>query len=125
MAASLNKRKHRQKHHRIILEGWCLVKEALMAKAEPLGIFYTDSKLLNQINTFQLPKNCVAKVSKNTMEGLSNVITPPGIVGMFKRPRQGEGGALNQSSQTSPLPLTVLCDSLKDPTNIGMIFFIV
>lgn len=90
-----------------------------MAKAEPLGIFYTDSKLLNQINTFQLPKNCVAKVSKNTMEGLSNVITPPGIVGMFKRPRQGEGGALNQSSQTSPLPLTVLCDSLKDPTNIG------
>jgi len=121
MAASLNNKKHRERHHRIILEGWRLINEALVAKAKPVAIFYTDPKLLDHISTFKLPKNCLAEVSRNTMEGLSNAVTPPGIVGMFKRPLQGEGGSLNQNNQTSRIPLTVLCDGLKDPTNVGMV----
>ena len=121
MAASLNNKKHRERHHRIILEGWRLINEALLAKAKPVAIFYTDPKLLDHISTFKLPKNCLAEVSRNTMEGLSNAVTPPGIVGMFKRPLQGEGGSLNQNNQTSRIPLTVLCDGLKDPTNVGMV----
>lgn len=120
MAASLNKKKHRDKHNRIILEGWRLVKEALMAKARVLSIFYTDPGLLDHIDTSNLPNNCPAQVSQETMETLSNAITPPGIVGMFKRPRQGEGGELRSKSELQN-PLTVLCDGLKDPTNLGMI----
>lgn len=125
MAASLNNKKHRERHHRIILEGWRLINEALVAKAKPVAIFYSDSRLLDHLNTFKLPKNCLAEVSRSTMEGLSNATTPPGIVGMFKQPKQGEGGTLNHSNQTSPVPLTVLCDGLKDPTNIGMVIFAV
>ena len=128
MAASLNNKKHRERHHRIILEGWRLITEALVAKVKPVAIFYTDSRLLHHLNTFKLPKNCLAEVSRSTMEGLSNATTPPGIVGMFKRPKQGEGGTLNHTNQTSAVnPLTVLCDGLKDPTNIGtcMVIFVV
>ena len=93
-----------------------------MAKAKPVAIFYSDARLLDHISTFKLPKYCLAEVSRSTMEGLSNAITPPGIVGMFKRPRQGEGGIVNQSNQMSPLPLTVVCDGLKDPTNVGTVY---
>lgn len=92
MAASLNKRKHREKHNRIVVEGWRLVREALLAKAKVLNIFYTDPALLDHIDTSSLPSNCLAQISEETMESLSNAVTPPGIVGMFKRPRQGEGG---------------------------------
>ena len=84
MAASLNKRKHREKHNRIILEGWRLIKEALLAKAKVLSIFYSDPGLLDHIDTSSLPNNCLAQVSKGTMETLSNAVTPPGIIGMFK-----------------------------------------
>ena len=120
MAASLNNKKHRERHNRIILEGWRLITEALMAKAKPVAIFYSDSRLLDQITGFKLPKNCLAQVSKSAMEEISNTVTPPGIVGMFKRPRQGEGGTMQENSQTYPIPLTVLCDGLRDPTNVGM-----
>ena len=120
MAASLKNKKHRERHNRIILEGWRLITEALMAKAKPVAIFYSDSILLDQITGFKLPKNCLAQVSKSAMEEISNTVTPPGIVGMFKRPRQGEGGTMQENSQTYPIPLTVLCDGLRDPTNVGM-----
>jgi len=119
MVASLNKRKHRDKHNRIILEGWRLVKEALMANARVLGIFYSDPGLLDHIDTSNLPNNCLAQVSQETMETLSNAVTPPGIVGVFKRPRQGEGGELRSNSELENR-LTVLCDGLKDPTNVGI-----
>ena len=58
------------------------------------------------------------------MEEISNTVTPPGIVGMFKRPRQGEGGTMRENSQTYPIPLTVLCDGLRDPTNVGMFLLV-
>ena len=102
MAASLNKRKHREKH-------------------KVLNIFYTDPALLDHIDTSSLPSNCLAQISEETMESLSNAVTPPGIVGMFKRPRQGEGGEL-KNGNTVQNPLTVLCDGLKDPTNLGMVY---
>lgn len=121
MAASLNKRKHREKHNRIVVEGWRLVREALLAKAKVLNIFYTDPALLDHIDTSSLPSNCLAQISEETMESLSNAVTPPGIVGMFKRPRQGEGGEL-KNGNTVQNPLTVLCDGLKDPTNLGMAY---
>lgn len=119
VAASLHKRKQRERHGRIILEGWRLIKEALMANAKPVAIFYTDYRLLDHISSFSLPKNCLAEVSTSTMENLSNTVTPPGIVGMFKRPRQGEGGTLKNDQEMPLIPLTVLCDGLKDPTNLG------
>ena len=89
-----------------------------MAKAKVLSIFYSDPELLGHLDTSNLPNSCLAQVSRKTMETISNAVTPPGIVGMFKRPRQGEGGELK--SKNSPQnPLTVLCDGLKDPTNLG------
>lgn len=91
-----------------------------MAKAKVLSIFYSDPGLLDHIDTSNLPNNCLAQVSRGTMETLSNAVIPPGIIGMFKRPRQGEGGEL-KSKNSLQNPLTVLCDGLKDPTNLGMI----
>ena len=93
----------------------------MMAKAKVLNIFYTDPVLLDHIDTSSLPDNCFAQVSEETMESISTAVTPPGIVGMFKRPRQGEGGELKNKS-TVQNPLTVLCDGLKDPTNLGIYF---
>ena len=115
MVASLNSRKHRERHNRIVLEGWRLICEALVAKASPVAIFYSDPKLLDRISVYNLPKNCLAQVSRDTMESISNAVTPPGMVGMFKRPRQGD----NESQRVPTVPITVLCDGLKDPTNLG------
>lgn len=94
-----------------------------MANAKPVAIFYTDYRLLDHISSFSLSKNCLAEVSTSTMENLSNTVTPPGIVGMFKRPRQGEGGTLKNDQEMPLIPLTVLCDGLKDPTNLGEYIF--
>ena len=90
-----------------------------MANARVLGIFYSDPGLLDHIDTSNLPNNCLAQVSQETMETLSNAVTPPGIVGVFKRPRQGEGGELRSNSELENR-LTVLCDGLKDPINLGI-----
>jgi len=92
----------------------------LLAKAKVLSVFYSDPGLLDHIDTSSLPNNCLAQVSKGTMETLSNAVTPPGIIGMFKRPRQGEGGKL-KSKHSLQNSLTVLCDGLKDPSNLGMV----
>lgn len=94
-----------------------------MANTKPVAIFYTDYRLLDHISSFSLPKNCLAEVSTSTMESLSNTVTPPGIVGMFKCPRQGERGTLKKDQEMSLIPLTVLCDGVKDPTNIGKYIF--
>ena len=99
-----------------------MINDALIAKAEPVAVFYNEPKLLSKISV-ALPKNVPTLVNDDTMSLLSSAMTPPGIVGMFKKPRQGEGACLTDSAEPHgkwKLPLVVLCDKLKDPTNLGM-----
>ncbi|KAK3752082.1 hypothetical protein QZH41_016990, partial [Actinostola sp. cb2023] len=117
-SASLKERKYREKHNSILLEGWRLVKDALLAKLKPINIFVSDKYLLEKypLNT---EKRVVVPIDSNSMKMLSCNVSAPGIVGVFKRPMQGEVRTSLQCNINKHLPLTIICDGIKDPSNLG------
>ena len=122
LAKSLKDKKNRDRHNRILLEGWRLIRDAILAKAEPVAVFYSKPDLCDKLPA-ALSRNVTGQVSDSTMSLLSNATTPPGIVGVFRKPRQGE---LPHSVETNSdqlgkwmLPVTIICDRMKDPTNLG------
>ncbi|XP_032239129.2 rRNA methyltransferase 3, mitochondrial isoform X2 [Nematostella vectensis] len=113
-AISLNKRSYRDRHNRILLEGLRIVHDALLANMEPITIFYSNKNLIDKL-TSKLPSRYFVPVDDKTMKNLSTALTPPGIVGVFKKP------CSQLKIKSNVLPLTVICDRVKDPSNLGTI----
>ncbi|RUS91879.1 hypothetical protein EGW08_000281, partial [Elysia chlorotica] len=109
--------KLRGKSETIILEGSRLVKDALLAGAEVWCLCFCRPEILKQLGEAQglLQSVKLYQVSPNTMKTFSDTVTPGGILGVFKKPGQGEAACPPQTT----LPISIVCDSLKDPGNAG------
>lgn len=123
LAISLKERKYREKHEKILLEGWRLIKDALLSKAEAVNIIFSDKRLLEKL-PLAIDQRLLIPVDSNVMQRISSTVTPPGIVGVFKRPPQGDSDRSSKELQYEKqrLPLTIICDGVKDPSNLGKIF---
>ncbi|KAK0175251.1 hypothetical protein PV327_009015 [Microctonus hyperodae] len=112
---SVRSRKQRDKNSRIILEGHRLITDAIESGAIPEIIVFSRKPDLERLI---LPEKGVKlfKVPYQTIRIWSTLVTPPGLMGFFKIPEVEK-----QTPAHNALPLTIICDNIRDPGNLGSI----
>ncbi|KAK2712204.1 rRNA methyltransferase 3, mitochondrial-like isoform X2 [Artemia franciscana] len=112
LLSSFETRKFREKKKLIYLEGRRLIEEALTSGIVPTTIFHTKPEYIEDL---KLPKETqVLRIRFNDLKLWSNLENPQGIVGFFKQPEK-------QFQPKDPYPLSVICDNVRDPSNMGAI----
>ncbi|XP_043267769.1 rRNA methyltransferase 3, mitochondrial [Venturia canescens] len=111
----LRSRKKREKNKQILLEGWRLIQDAIQAGLVPQIIMYSRP---SDIARLTLPKKGVKiyRVPYNTLQMWSSLTTSPGIFGVFQSP-----STLEKEPNADTLPLTIICDNVREPGNMGAI----
>jgi len=99
------------KHNLIMLEGRRLIQDALDANIQPKIVFFSrlsDVALLRNLSG----RAQVYKVPYNDIKLWSDLVTSPGLIGIFNIPDQ-------PCVSENPLPVTVICDQIREPGNLG------
>lgn len=112
IAKSKNKKKNRSL---IVLEGKRLIKDAIAAGYVPQKVFFSRVKDAADLN---LPNEGVElyKTSYKSISLWSDLTTSPGILGILKTPSVD-----HKKPGKDALPLTIICDNIRDPGNLGTI----
>ncbi|XP_055608650.1 rRNA methyltransferase 3, mitochondrial [Uranotaenia lowii] len=115
----LRSRKKRETLNKLLLEGRRLILDGLSACLELDTILFHDLELLKclgsknrNIKFIQLPKH--------VLQQWSDLVTCPGIIGIFNKP-ESMSDIMIRNETTVPLPITVLCDNIREPNNLGSI----
>ncbi|KPJ01792.1 RNA methyltransferase-like protein 1 [Papilio xuthus] len=113
----LKSKKERLRNNQIMVEGWRMIVDGLEAKCNLQYILFSHKEDLNNIRPF-MPKTGVQiyKIPYKEMELWSDVVTCPGVVGVFEMPSPDK---IKRFSK--PLPLQFLCDNIRVPGNLGAI----
>lgn len=113
--------KRREKHRQIIMEGRRLILEALESGVKLQTIIFSQKDQLELISDkiSHLRKNIeIYKVPQHDLKTWSTLTTPPGLLAIFERPSEKD---LKFSEQNELLPITVICDNIREPNNLGSI----
>ncbi|XP_058020036.1 rRNA methyltransferase 3, mitochondrial [Ahaetulla prasina] len=113
-------RAFREKHGRILLEGRRLISDALEAGAVPQTVFFSLMENLKRLPASKLKRATLVKVKYNEIKTWSDVITPQGLIGIFAMPHHAKM-TYPAIPQEHALPLTLICDNIRDPGNLGTI----
>jgi len=115
------KAKNRQERYKkgyILLEGKRLIADAIQAGADLLTIFVTDRQILDTIDFSPTDLNFTAyQISPSAFRTWSDVQTSQGVMAIFAMPRPDSCSF----EQRITLPITVICDNVRDPGNMGSI----
>ncbi|EDW18950.1 rRNA methyltransferase 3, mitochondrial [Drosophila mojavensis] len=123
LLTEVRSRKRHDKNKQIIVEGRRLIQEALQSGLKMLSLFFSQKDQLallrDQVAQAQQEQNTkIYKVPQHDLKTWSSLVTPPGLLAIFERPPpQG----LQQRQDTDPLPITVVCDNIREPNNLGSI----
>lgn len=101
----------------MIVEGKRLIKDALDTGLNPHTIFVTEEDHLKGLERYRadLAKASVYKVAQKDLSTWSSLTTAPGILAIFERPQDVQ-------PPKNCLPITVICDNIREPNNLGSIF---
>ncbi|KRZ39252.1 S-adenosylmethionine mitochondrial carrier protein [Trichinella pseudospiralis] len=111
---SMRSRQKRKIADTILLEGKNLIMEALAAGIQLQHVLFCDLKMLEKM---PLPDEVdKVRISTHRMNTWSLLDSPPGIMAVAKKPTYEE---ISKSNDSNILPLTVICDGMKDPGNVG------
>ncbi|KRZ66817.1 putative inactive tRNA-specific adenosine deaminase-like protein 3 [Trichinella papuae] len=111
---SMRNRQKRKIANTILLEGKNLIMEALAAGIQLQHVLFCDLKVLEKM---PLPDEVdKVRISTHRMNTWSLLDSPPGIMAIAKKPTYEE---ISKSKDSNILPLTVICDGMKDPGNVG------
>ncbi|CAH1973049.1 unnamed protein product [Acanthoscelides obtectus] len=115
--AAVKSKKEKTKKDLILLEGKRLIKEALDAGCKLDYILFSRMDELDHIRP-SLPKTGAKlyKMPYREMQLWSDLVTNPGIMGLFKIP---DAEAIKVPEDT--LPITVICDNVREGNNLGAI----
>ncbi|XP_061461278.1 rRNA methyltransferase 3, mitochondrial isoform X2 [Rhineura floridana] len=113
-------RAFREKHGKILLEGRRLIADALAAGAVPQTLFFSAVEHLKELPAGQLKGASLVKVKFEELKAWSDVITPQGVIGIFARPDHAKM-RYPEVQQGHGLPLSLICDNVRDPGNLGTI----
>ncbi|XP_060114999.1 rRNA methyltransferase 3, mitochondrial [Heteronotia binoei] len=113
-------RSFRERHGKILLEGRRLITDALAAGAVPQTLFFSFVEHLQELPTAQLKRASLVKVRVEDIKTWSDVITPQGVIGIFSRPDHAKM-TYPKVPQEHRLPLSLICDNIRDPGNLGTI----
>lgn len=115
LVTNAKSKKLRQKTQQILLEGQRLISDALLAGAKCCSIYFTSEVDPNKLPLDPSSQIPIYKVKYKHLKLWSDVVTPSGIMGVFKMPAAGEC----MVPQTEMIPLTLICDSIQDSGNMG------
>lgn len=117
-------KKRRDKDGQIVIEGRRLIQEALTSGLKLNSVIFSQKDQLMQIKD-QLKKSLetqpntkVYRVPHHDLKTWSTLTTPPGVIAIFERPSLEY---IVKKSDIPTLPLTVVCDNIREPNNLGSI----
>ncbi|KAM4796844.1 rRNA methyltransferase 3, mitochondrial [Rhinophrynus dorsalis] len=113
-------KKFRDRHGQILLEGRRLIMDAMEAGAVLQTIFFSRVDHLKELPPDKLKKANLVKVKFEDIKTWTDVVTPQGLMGIFAMPdRVKMNYPAAQIKNT--LPLSLICDNIRDPGNLGTI----
>ncbi|XP_030078151.1 rRNA methyltransferase 3, mitochondrial isoform X2 [Microcaecilia unicolor] len=113
-------RKFREQHGKVLLEGRRLICDALEAGAMLQTLFFSTVDRLNELPNEKLKGVNLIKVKFEDIQLWSDLVTAQGIIGIFSRPDHTKM-SYPVTQQKNSLPLSLICDNIRDPGNLGTI----
>lgn len=120
---TVRSKKRRDKERQIIIEGRRLILEALECGLKLNSVIFSQKDQLAEIKE-EIAKaqkqyqTKIYKVPHHDLKTWSTLTTPPGIMAIFERPPLQ---SVVKRLTTTPLPITVVCDNIREPNNLGSI----
>ncbi|XP_050085808.1 rRNA methyltransferase 3, mitochondrial [Anopheles aquasalis] len=119
----VSSRKRREREQMLVLEGRRLILDGCAAGLRLEAVVASDVKLLGELGLKSNPKDCpFFLVNRQTMMEWSSLTTSPGLIGVFAAPQNlAEVIARNSTAGSKRLPVTVVCDNIREPNNLGSV----
>ncbi|XP_066260080.1 rRNA methyltransferase 3, mitochondrial [Euwallacea similis] len=99
----------------MLLEGKRLIREALLTGCELEYLLFSRIDEVDYLKPYFPKFGRLYKMPYKEMQVWSKLTTSPGIVGIFQIPKSENFVPKN------PLPLTIICDNIREPSNLGSI----
>ncbi|XP_026154918.1 rRNA methyltransferase 3A, mitochondrial [Mastacembelus armatus] len=109
-------RTFREHQGKILLEGRRLICDALDAGANPQMVFFSMVDRLRELPLDKLKRATLVKVKFEDIKIWSDLVAPQGVIAIFSRP---DPSRLNFLNRGHSLPLSLICDNIRDPGNLG------
>ncbi|XP_065173906.1 rRNA methyltransferase 3, mitochondrial [Atheta coriaria] len=116
LLTTVKTKKSMTKRNLVLLEGKRLIRDALISGCTLKYLLFTRKVEVEYLKP-NLPK-CGAQMYKmpyKEMQMWSDLTTTPGIMGLFRTPSP------ENYISTDPLPITIFCDNIREPGNLGAI----
>lgn len=110
-------KKKLQKEEQIIVEGNKLIAEAVESHIKLNYLLFSHiDKIENVVEILGTSHKHVnfIKVPQQDLRFYSVLTTCPGLIGIFDKPKLVK-------SKANPLPITIICDNLREPNNLGAV----
>uniref|UniRef100_A0A182LZ12 tRNA/rRNA methyltransferase SpoU type domain-containing protein n=1 Tax=Anopheles culicifacies TaxID=139723 RepID=A0A182LZ12_9DIPT len=115
-------RKYREREKQLVLEGRRLIMDGYAAGLRLEAIVTSDVKLLADLKLKHSKQICpIFLVRRQTMMEWSSLTTSPGLIGIFAEPPNLAELASRNAANSKRLPVTVVCDNIREPNNLGSI----
>ncbi|XP_055525291.1 rRNA methyltransferase 3, mitochondrial [Wyeomyia smithii] len=115
----ITSRKKRQLDQKLVVEGSRLILDALNAGLILECLLFKEA---NQLDCFDNLSKTVKLIQLNShiLQQWSNLVTCPGIIGIFYKPKN-MNDLISKNKTATSLPITVLCENIREPNNLGSI----
>ncbi|XP_069613468.1 rRNA methyltransferase 3, mitochondrial isoform X1 [Ranitomeya imitator] len=113
-------RNFRDRHGQVLLEGQRLLVDALDAGAVLQTLFFSRVDQLKTLPPEKLKKANLIKVKFEDIKIWSDLVKPQGLMGIFGKPDHVKMKFPDIQLHNS-LPLSLICDNIRDPGNLGTI----
>ncbi|KAK3560692.1 hypothetical protein QTP86_014539 [Hemibagrus guttatus] len=144
MVSIARSRAFREKEGKVLLEGKRLICDAMAAGASPQMLFFSRVERLRELPLDKLGQASLVKVKFEDLRVWSDLVTPQGVIAMASMChvdmrststaplvppslRQYSQSQMNLGSRSpkifvsSPVPLFLICDNVRDPGSLGTI----
>ncbi|KAM9451525.1 rRNA methyltransferase 3B, mitochondrial [Clarias gariepinus] len=110
-------KKLREQQGKILVEGRRLISDALGAGASPLTIFFSTLERLQELPVNKITQASLVKVKMEDVQIWPDH-TALDMIAIFKRPEVSRM-SFSEETRGKALPLTLICDNVRDPGNLG------
>ena len=112
----LSSRQEREDSDTVVLEGVRVIKDAVSAGFIPRLVVFSRVSLLRDLGLEKNKETRLYHVPYNNIKVWSDMVTSPGVMAAFSK-----SDIESRVSAASPLRLTLVCDNIRTPDNLGSV----
>ncbi|KAI2651060.1 rRNA methyltransferase 3B, mitochondrial [Labeo rohita] len=113
-------KKLREQQGKVVLEGKHLIRSALDAGAIAQTVYFSSVDALRELPLDKLRRTSTVKVRMEDTKFWSDLDISKNIIAIFKRP-VASNLTFCEEKYGKPVPLTLICDNVRDPGNLGAV----